>query len=115
VDGSVPFVASAGITYAPAQTGFHGSLRLRHFGKRRLDSIGLYEGEETSLINLGLGYRWQQLHLKMDIFNLFDREDHDIEYFYPSRLSNEPAEGVEDMHFHPVEPRSLRIGITYNY
>jgi hypothetical protein len=25
-------------------------------------------------------------------------------YYYTSRLSGEPAEGVNDIHFHPVEP-----------
>lgn len=115
VDGSVPFVASAGITYAPAQTGFHGSLRLRHFGARQLDALGLHEGEKTSLVNIGVGYRWQQLSLGLDIFNIFDSRDHDIEYFYPSRLAGEAESGEEDLHFHPVEPRSLRLRFEYSF
>jgi len=115
VDGSVPFVASAGITYAPAQTGFHGSLRLRHFGARQLDSFGLHKGEKTSLFNIGVGYRWQQSSLALDIFNLFDSRDHDIEYFYPSRLAGEPESGEENLHFHPVEPRSLRLRFEYSF
>jgi len=43
--------------------------------------------------------------------NLFDSRDNDIEYFYASRLPGEPAEGVEDLHFHPFEPRTVRIGV----
>lgn len=115
VDGSVPFVASAGITYAPAQTGFHGSLRLRHFGARQLDSFGLHKGKKTSLVNIGVGYRWQQLSLGLDVFNLLDSRDHDIDYFYASRLAGEPEGGEEDLHFHPVEPRSLRVRIEYSF
>jgi hypothetical protein len=43
--------------------------------------------------------------------NLFDRKVDDITYFYTSRLQGEPAEGVADKHFHPVEPRTLRLSL----
>lgn len=112
VDGSLPFVASAGISYAPAQTGFHGSVRYRYFAERRLDSFNL-RGNSTSVVNLGIGYRWQQVSVGLNVFNLFDSSDHDIEYFYPSRLAGEPEGGVEDLHFHPVEPRSFRVNVEY--
>lgn len=36
IEGSLPFVAAAGLTYAPAQ-GVFGALRMRHFGARTLD------------------------------------------------------------------------------
>ena len=39
----------------------------------------------------------------------------DIDYFYPSRLANEPADGVEDIHTHPVPPRSARIGVEFSF
>lgn len=116
VDGSLPFVASAGISYAPAQTGFHGALRYRHFAARVLDSFAQQEAEATSVMNLGLGYRWAQWSVGLDILNLFDSADHDIDYFYPSRLSGgEADEGVENLHFHPVEPRSLRIRLQASF
>lgn len=114
VDGSLPFVASAGISYAPAQTGFHGSLRYRYFAPRHLDSFDL-RGNSTSVMNLGMGYRWSQVSVGLDVFNLFDSSDHDIEYFYPSRLAGEAEAGVEDLHFHPVEPRSLRVKVSYAF
>jgi hypothetical protein len=45
------------------------------------------------------------------VFNLFDREDSDIEYFYESQLQTEGAP-VQDIHFHPVEPRTFRLTLT---
>ena len=42
-------------------------------------------------------------------------EDNDIEYFYASRLRGEPEEGVEDIHFHPTEPRMFRVRFTYRF
>jgi hypothetical protein len=47
--------------------------------------------------------------------NIFDREDNDIEYFYTSRLSGEPEEGVDDIHLHPTEPRTFRVRATLRF
>ena len=49
------------------------------------------------------------------MLNLFDGTDHDIDYLYPSRLPGEADEGVEDLHFHPVEPRSLRVRLQASF
>ena len=37
------------------------------------------------------------LNLFDRVFNLFDRKASDIDYFYPSRLPDEPKEGVDDI------------------
>lgn len=49
------------------------------------------------------------------MFNLFDRKASDIDYFYASRLKGEPAEGVNDLHFHPVEPRSFHVTLSSHF
>jgi hypothetical protein len=49
------------------------------------------------------------------VLNLLNSRDHDITYFYASRLPGEPAGGVEDIHFHPVEPRTVRLYLTYKF
>ena len=36
----------------------------------------------------------------------------EIEYYYASRLFGEAAGGVDDVHFHPIEPRQFRLTIT---
>lgn len=46
--------------------------------------------------------------VKLDILNLLDSDDRDITYFYESQLRGEPT-GVEDLYFHPMEPRQVRI------
>ena len=43
------------------------------------------------------------------------REVSDIDYFYASRLPGEPAEGVADIHTHPLEPRSFRLSLTLTF
>jgi hypothetical protein len=115
VEGSVPIVSSAGITYGAQGRGFHGSLRYRYFGARKLDSFNEQKVGSTSIINFGLGYRWAFTSMELDILNALNSLDHDIDYFYSSRLNGEPAEGIEDIHYHPVEPRTLRLKIDYRF
>ncbi|HEX6397173.1 MAG TPA: hypothetical protein VFZ95_07105 [Steroidobacteraceae bacterium] len=45
---------------------------------------------------------------------VFDSRDGDITYFYESQL---PGEGspVADRHFHPVEPRTLRLAVETRF
>ena len=68
------------------------------------------QAEPTSLVNLQVGYRPKRrpILFHIDVLDLFDAEDNDITYFYPSRLPGEPADGIEDVHFHPVEPLTVR-------
>ena len=53
--------------------------------------------------------------VKLDVFNLFDAEVSDIDYYYASRLSGEPEGGVDDVHTHLVEPLSVRLGVSLRY
>jgi outer membrane receptor protein involved in Fe transport len=114
VEGSVPFVASTGITYGGPQA-WNASLRYRYFAARSLDSFNLHRAQATGTINVGIGYKWQSLSVELEALNLTNSTDHDIDYFYESRLNGEPDEGVEDLHFHPVEPRTFRLTLAYTF
>ena len=65
-------------------------------------------------MNGRLSYRLSDsLDLTLDVFNLLDREQSDIEYFYASRLPGEPIDGFEDVHFHPTIRRSGRLTLRW--
>ncbi len=116
VPGAVDRVASLGIGYAPDGSRWFGHFQLRHFGPRDLLEDGSQRSQSTTLAYLRAGWRpVPQLSLTLDVFNLFDKQASDIDYFYASRLAGEPADGVEDRHFHPVEPRALRLTASYSF
>ena len=72
--------------------------------------------ESTSLVNAQLGYHLtENVHLVLDVFNLFDSQASDIDYFYTSRLPGEPAEGIDDIHTHPALPRSVRAVLRVQF
>ena len=89
-------------------------MRVRHFGDAALvedDSIN-YPG--TTIVNMGFSYKTDRWTAGVDLFNLADSEDYDIAYWYSSRLMSEVLP-VEDIHFHPVNPRSIRVGLEYRF
>ncbi len=115
VPGAVDRVASLGIAYAPEASRWFGAFQLRHFGPRDLVEDGSQRSAATTLAYLRGGFKpLPGLSLTLDIFNLFDREASDIDYYYESRLAVE-ASAVADRHFHPVEPRTLRVTAAWKF
>jgi outer membrane receptor protein involved in Fe transport len=115
IPGAVAKVASFGISLTDLGPWF-AEFQVRYFGPRPLIEDDSVRSNSTTLAYLRGGYRvTENWKLTVDVFNLFDREVSDIDYFYASRLNGEPADGVEDRHFHPVEPRTVRASVTYNF
>jgi hypothetical protein len=115
IPGALDRVISAGLTFEPRQPLF-GSVRVRHFGPRALIEDASVMSKSTTLWNGEVGYRLSnQARVVLEVFNLFDAEVSDIDYFYASRLPGEPDEGVEDLHLHPALPRSARIGVQFSF
>jgi hypothetical protein len=115
IPGALDRVLSGGITF-DAREPFFGSLRMRHFGPRPLIEDGSVKSMSTTLWNGELGYRLSsRARVVMELFNLFDADVADIDYFYTSRLPGEPEEGIEDVHTHPAPPRSARVGLQLSF
>jgi outer membrane receptor protein involved in Fe transport len=115
ISGAIETVASLGATVTEFGPWF-GQFQWRYFGPRALDENNAHRSKATTLATLRAGYTLgKNVKLALDVFNLFNRQGSDIDYFYASRLKGEPAGGIEDIHFHPVEPRSLRLTLTASY
>ena len=92
-----------------------GSVRLRHFGPRAVLEDNSVKSKATSLVNGEVGYKFSdRIRLTLEGFNLFDAEVSDIDYFFESRLRDEPA-AVEDIHFHAAIPRSARLVLRVSF
>lgn len=112
VENAVPIAFSGGITAGKA-TGPYGSLRARYFSPRPLTADESVMSLDSLVFNLRAGYRQEKWDAYVEVLNLFDTDANDIEYYYESRLPGEPAAGIADVHYHPMEPLSLRTGITW--
>ena len=110
IPGATNRTASGGLTYSEGR--WSGGLRLRYFGPRPLIEDNSERSGSSTLVNAKLGYAaTKQIRFGIEVLNLFDRQVDDITYFYTSRLQGEPAAGVADKHFHPAEPRTLRLSL----
>ncbi len=113
IPGAIGRTVAAGVTVRDLGR-FSGSLRWRYFADTPLieDRSAVW----ASASNVTAKATWKLrpgLDLELAAFNLLDREDSDIEYYYASRLRGEPVEGVEDVHFHPLERRSGRLTLRW--
>lgn len=114
VENAVPIALSAGITAGRA-TGPYGSLRARYFSSRPLTADQSVLSRDSLVFNARLGYRKERWDAYIELLNLFNTEANDIEYFYESRLPGEPLTGIADTHYHPMEPLSIRTGVTVKW
>ncbi len=82
IPGSIETVVAAGATISDWH-GFFASLRLRYFGPRPLLEDDGVRSDSTILLGAQLGYRFgERWTLTVDAFNLLDRKDSDLDYFY---------------------------------
>lgn len=115
IPGSIAKTASIGIAINHP-SGWSGSTRLRYFGPRALIEDSSVKSSSSLLTSARVAYQFSsKVNLALDIFNIFDRKVSDIDYLYTSRLQNEAAQGVEDIHTHPAEPRMARLSLILNY
>lgn len=94
---------------------FSGSLKLRYFGPRPLIEDNSVRSNSSMTLNGRLGWKIAtDLSLELEAFNLTNRRDSAIDYYYASQLKGE-AEPVTDIHFHPIESRSLRATLIKTF
>lgn len=110
---SVATVLSAGAVWQVTEA-LKTAVRVRHLGPAPLIEDGSVFSDSTTLVSLGAYYTVGRVQLGLDVYNLFDAQDADITYFYASRLPGEAA-GVDDIHFHPVEPRQVRASLRLRF
>lgn len=114
IANAIGTVATAGATVGGTE-GWFGSGRLRHFGGRPLSEDNTVRAPASTTLNLRAGWRRGGWEIAGELLNAFDRANADIAYYYRSRLPGEPADGVDDVHFHPAEPRTVRVSVTRRF
>jgi outer membrane receptor protein involved in Fe transport len=114
IPGAVASIASVGLAI-DHPSGWFGGARLRHFGAAPLIEDDSVRSDPTTLVNLEAGYHvTDNIQLSAALFNVFDSRDNDITYLYESQLPGE-AQPVNDIHFHPVEPRTFRLTLRATF
>ncbi|MEO7337189.1 MAG: TonB-dependent receptor [Caldimonas sp.] len=115
IPGSVEGVGSLALAVDNLGPWF-GALQFRYFGPRPLIEDNSIRSNSTSTLNGRVGYKVNdRVRVEFEGFNLTNRTSSAIDYYYTSRLRGEPAAGVNDIHFHPIESRSFRVSAVINF
>jgi hypothetical protein len=127
VPESIDAVTAAGVTVN--ESNYAASLRLRYFGPRVLDQEG--NAVSAASVTYDAQGTWKShrgYDLQADVFNIFNAQTEDVEYYYQSWLPQDarnPAyarnpfinptrggAGVSDYYFHPGEKRTVRLTLV---
>ena len=103
-----------------------GAFELRYFGPTPLIEDNSVRGPPSTIANLRVGYEFNKTwSTHLDVLNLFNGQSNDISYYYASCLPSEvgtancPASGggagVNDIHYHPAEPRQVRLSVVAHF
>jgi outer membrane receptor protein involved in Fe transport len=112
IPGAPAVIASAGVIIGQ-KTGWFGAAKFRYLGTRPLIEDDSVRSGPMRVLNANVGYRFENgVRVQLDVLNLFNSRDHQIDYFYLSRLQGEPLAGVSDVHFHPIEPLAVRLTLA---
>ncbi|WP_293676969.1 TonB-dependent receptor [uncultured Phenylobacterium sp.] len=114
IPNALEYVITAGATARVLPDGVLQA-NLRRLGPAPLIEDDSARSKSATVVNLAYTHTFGPVAVTLDVLNLLDSRDNDITYFYASRLPGEPAEGVEDIHFHPIEPRQVRVGLRYAF
>ena len=116
IPGALDRVISAGVTVEAATADLRqpsrASLRPPSAHRGRQRHVQQHDAVERSRSVWRLSGK---ARLVLEMFNIFDADVSDIDYFYASRLPGEPVAGIEDMHPHPALPRSARLGLQVGF
>ena len=115
IPGAVEGVASLALSVADLGPYF-GALQFRYFGPRPLIEDNSVRSKSTATLNGRLGYKiGPGTSVELEGFNLFNSRSSAIDYYYQSRLPNEGPDGQNDIHFHPIESRSMRVNLIAHF
>ena len=108
IPNAVESVASIGID-AHDDSPWSAGVRYRYLGPAPLIEDNSVRSHSTTVVNAQVGYAFNpSFSLTLELLNALNSKDNDITYYYESQLAHE-SQPVGDIHFHPVEPRNVRL------
>jgi outer membrane receptor protein involved in Fe transport len=115
IEDAPAFVGNAGVLIDNLGPWF-GAVELRDLGAHALIPDNSVRSKGYREVNLNVGYKVNpRLKVQIDVFNVFNSKSDAADYLYADRLPGEPAEGVNDVHIHPLEPISARLAVTATF
>jgi outer membrane receptor protein involved in Fe transport len=90
-----------------------GGLEYRYLGREPLTPDNQIQshgyGEWNGDVRFAFAAGWR---VGLGLYNILDHRADAAEFWYVDRLQGEPANGIADLHTHPIEPRAIRLTLS---
>ena len=96
------------------KSGIYGNTNVRYLKDRPANEDNSIVAEGYTVVDLNVGFKWKKINFGIQIQNLFDTEWNETQFATESRLQNE-TESVEEIHFTPGTPFSLKGSIRIDF
>lgn len=96
------------------ETGFNGSISTRHLGNRPANEDGSIVAKGYCITDVNMNYQWENFGAGITVNNVFNSKWKETQFATESRLQNE-ADPVEENHFTPGTPFSMRVVLSYKF
>lgn len=112
IEDAPSFIGSAGVLVDNLGPWF-GAVAWRDLGSHPLVEDNSVRSRGYREVNANIGYKLSpRLKLQVDVYNLTNARYDAADYYYTTRLPGEPAEGIDGIQIHSLEPRSARFTLT---
>ncbi|MCE3006734.1 MAG: TonB-dependent receptor [Bacteroidetes bacterium] len=109
-----PTFTLTGSLSARMRSGMYASIRMRNLADRPANEKNSVVARGYTIFGLSGGYQAARLGLELQIENLFDVDWNETQFSTLTRLKDE-TEPVEEIHFTPGTPLSVRAQLTYRF
>jgi outer membrane receptor protein involved in Fe transport len=115
IPGAVENAGEFGIS--AVQDRWEAAVRVRHLGKYPLIEDNSQRAGAETLVNVRGAWHWRRITLYGEVLNIFDSDGKDIVYYYASNVTglDPPGVQVDGRMSRVAEPRTVRVGIKYNF
>ena len=113
---NAPFATGSFAAYVKELGAWSGGLQYRYLGAYPLSADGAVRGSGYGEWNGDIRYAFASgWNLALGVYNIMNTKANAAEFWYIDRLPGEPAAGVADIHFHPLEPASVRLTVAKKF
>ena len=95
--------------------GLSTSVEMRYLADRWADEARQQTARGYMLFDWTARYRYKSMEAFVSIENLADVDWREAQLFFTSRLAEEPAQGVPDIHYTPGIPRTILGGLAVRF
>ena len=107
------FTLTSGLNYK-SKSGFYSGIQIRHINDRPANEDNSIIAKGYSVTDFNLGYQFKNTTFSLQVQNLFNIDWNETQFATESRLQNE-SDSVEEIHFTPGTPFSLKGSIILNF